>query len=172
MYHPTEPGGEPPLIEVSCWSHNLESNFMLGRGPVGQGLAMLSARRTPDKYSLCAAIRRRGGEGQCRSPIERGLASRLTSGIGNGVMPSFPAARCTPRAAVRLPVMEATPGRLHPDSGLPGGIALRATKRSACYRTFLQPGCPAFCPQSRPASSWHPRPRAWSPRRMHSVGPR
>jgi len=21
MYHPTEPGGEPPLIEVSCWSH-------------------------------------------------------------------------------------------------------------------------------------------------------
>jgi len=47
LSQPTTPDGAPRLVEVSCWSRNLGSIFILGSEAADAFWPMISSRRTP-----------------------------------------------------------------------------------------------------------------------------
>ena len=51
LYRPTTPDGEPPLVEVACWSHNLELDFIWSDGPVAQCALAATDDMSPHKTS-------------------------------------------------------------------------------------------------------------------------
>ena len=110
LYRPTTPDGEPTLVEVACWSHNLESVFMWSSGPGPQRWPVATAGGTPDNFRRRVAVRRRVGEHQCRSRSEHCRAPKRMSGTRSGVMPGCRAALRIRWAAARLRVMAVTPG--------------------------------------------------------------
>ena len=60
FYGPDERGArsldEPPLVEVACWSHNLESAFMWSGGPGPRRWPVATAGGTPDNSRRRVAV--------------------------------------------------------------------------------------------------------------------
>ncbi len=124
-------------------SHYLDFVFMLSGVLTPQFRPTTCGRRSPHKFRLCRATRRREGEGRCKFRCAHHQMPRRTSETRNGAAPGYPTALRTRPAVVLLSATAAT-GVQHPqDCASHDGIVQRAGKHSACSPIFSPPDCQA-----------------------------